>query len=188
MNLEPPEPKKQVAPRQIMQDIPDAPSNPQPERASQLDSTRAQPQARQAPAVEQNLPADEQTTEQPMPNQEQDFEETREVPAQKTADSATHSNGIHAEPGHKVNRENAADYLTYSKIKPTDLSSDPMLEKIISVVIANPAYGPSAIRQMLIRLSMADESLTRSDIYRKLDEFDLSTRAKRIAFARANTL
>lgn len=69
-----------------------------------------------------------------------------------------------------------------------DLSDDPILEKIISVVIANPSYGPSAIRNMLIEMDLADESLTRSIVYRKLSTVNLTTREKRRAFARANSL
>jgi anti-sigma B factor antagonist len=79
-------------------------------------------------------------------------------------------------------------YLNESKIRSTDLNSDPLLEKIVSVVIANPVYGPSAIRQMLIKMSLADESLPRALISQKLQDVDLSTRAKRIAFAHANSL
>lgn len=69
-----------------------------------------------------------------------------------------------------------------------DFADDPLLEKIISVVIARPSFGPSSIRDMLIRMELADESLTRSMVYRKLAAVNLNTRAKRIAFARANVL
>lgn len=79
------------------------------------------------------------------------------------------------------------DYTKDSKIRSADLKSDPLLEKIVSVVISNPAYGPSAIRKMLIKMSIADESLPRSLIFQKLQDVDLSTRAKRIAFAHANS-
>lgn len=69
-----------------------------------------------------------------------------------------------------------------------DFQQDPLLEKIVSVVLVNPSYGPSAIRKMLINMHFADESLTRSEVYRKLEQVDLSTRAKRIAFARENAV
>ncbi len=70
----------------------------------------------------------------------------------------------------------------------SDFSHDPLLEQIISVVIANPSYGPSLIRKMLITMNLADNSLTRSMVYRKLSEVNLSTRARRIAFAKANRI
>ncbi len=69
-----------------------------------------------------------------------------------------------------------------------DFSHDPLLEKIISVVIANPTFGPSLIRNMLISMNLADKSLTRSMVYRKLAEVNLSTRARRIVFAESNRL
>jgi len=67
------------------------------------------------------------------------------------------------------------------------LEDDPLLEKIISVVIANPSYGPSSIRNMLIKLKLADKSLTRSMVYRKLVEIGLNTRKKRELFAKEHT-
>lgn len=82
--------------------------------------------------------------------------------------------------------QSSESYSSGTTIRSADLRTDPLLEKIISVVLANPAYGPSSIRQMLIKLNMANESLTRSDIYRKLEEVNLSTRAKRMAFAKAH--
>ena len=75
-----------------------------------------------------------------------------------------------------------------AEFNPATLKKDPVLEKIISVIIANPEFGPSAIRQMLITMKLTDESLTRSDIYKILSNIDLHTRAKRIAFAQANSL
>ncbi|MCA9743962.1 MAG: STAS domain-containing protein [Deferribacteres bacterium] len=154
-----------------------APPRPAPQ------APRPQPQPQPRPV------APEPVYEQPEVEHEHYFEEVQEVQQQSAHSEREEKNGIHYENNVSNGYSGgASDYLAYSKIRPTDLSTDTMLEKIVSVVIANPAYGPSAIRQMLIRLSMADESLTRSDIYRKLEEYDLSTRAKRIAFARANSL
>ena len=82
----------------------------------------------------------------------------------------------------------ANDFTETANISMSELSGDPVLEKIISVVIAHPSYGPSAIRKMLINLNLINESITRSDIYRKLSEVNLSTRAKRIAFANTHSV
>lgn len=83
---------------------------------------------------------------------------------------------------------NGNPFSETSTLGSAELQDDPMLEKIISVVIANPSYGPSAIRSMLINMNLAGDVLTRSDVYKKLVEVDLNTRAKRIAFARANAI
>lgn len=186
VNLDPPKPKKQVDVTPSQQQRAQAPEKAEPPQTRQPvpDDWQQRPPR---PAQESSPHSTEDTSqfEQPQPSARRDFEDTREAQQQKSG-NRNYRNGLQREPENGFNR--SADYLNYSKIRPTDLSSDPMLEKIVSVVIANPAYGPSAIRQMLIRLSMADESLTRSDIYRKLEEYDLSTRAKRIAFARANSL
>lgn len=118
----------------------------------------------------------------------QNLDDTREIDFQQPESQTDYKNGKLPEKTRENDFGGRLAYLDNSKISPSDLNNDPLLEKIISVIIANPVYGPSAIRQMLIRLSMADESLTRSIIYRKLQDVDLSTRAKRIAFARANSL
>ncbi|RMD99597.1 MAG: hypothetical protein D6814_05280, partial [Calditrichaeota bacterium] len=72
--------------------------------------------------------------------------------------------------------------------KLANLSEDPLLEKIISVVIAHPSYGPSSIRKMLIEMNLVEAPLSRSMVYRKLSEVNLNTRAKRRAFAQAQML
>jgi len=66
----------------------------------------------------------------------------------------------------------------------TAIDDDSLSDKIIDVVIANPNYGPSAIRKMLLDMKLIDPSVTRSMIFKKLLQLGLGTRAKREAFAR----
>ncbi len=66
----------------------------------------------------------------------------------------------------------------------TVIEDDALSDKIIDVVIANPNYGPSAIRKMLLDMKLIDPSVTRSMIFKKLLQLGLGTRAKREAFAR----
>ncbi len=63
---------------------------------------------------------------------------------------------------------------------------DQLLERIINIIISNPTYGPSTIRLALIRNGYADHSLTRSMIFKKLSDVNLSTRNKRIEFSQAH--
>ncbi|MDQ7051596.1 MAG: hypothetical protein Q9P14_01360 [candidate division KSB1 bacterium] len=68
------------------------------------------------------------------------------------------------------------------------MDDDPLLEKIVSVVIANPSYGPSVIRKVLLDMNLIDPSVTRSMIFKKLIQLGLTTRAKREAFAKNHSL
>ncbi len=65
---------------------------------------------------------------------------------------------------------------------------DSLMDQIISVVIANPNYGPSAIRKVLLEMNLIDPSVTRSMIFKKLIQLGLTTRGKREAFAKNHSL
>ncbi|KAA3657856.1 MAG: hypothetical protein DWQ10_12370 [Calditrichaeota bacterium] len=71
----------------------------------------------------------------------------------------------------------------YVQSSVSSVKKDPLLDKIMSIVVSNPSYGPSAIRLALIKMGQADDSLTRSMIFKKLNDADLSTRNKRIEYA-----
>lgn len=72
---------------------------------------------------------------------------------------------------------------SYASTPAPGMKRDPLLDRIMNVVVANPSLGPSAIRIELIKMGYADDSLTRSMIFKRLNDADLSTRNKRIEFA-----
>ncbi|KAA3612093.1 MAG: STAS domain-containing protein [Calditrichaeota bacterium] len=67
-----------------------------------------------------------------------------------------------------------------------NVRGDALLQNIMRIIVANPTYGPSGIRLALIKMGHAENTLTRSMIFKKLNEIDLSTRNKRIEFAQSH--